>query len=138
MTQETKVCSKCKLEKSVEFFWKRKDRPIGYRPACKECSSSYHSEWHFQNKDSVRKRSICKRYSLSSSQYDEMMTRGCDSCGSFSDLCIDHNHSCCNGEFSCGKCIRGILCRGCNIAEGWLNSDPQKAILLARYMEKFL
>lgn len=28
--------------------------------------------------------------------------------------CIDHDHNCCPGRFSCGKCIRGILCKSCN------------------------
>jgi hypothetical protein len=28
--------------------------------------------------------------------------------------CIDHDHTCCPGERSCGKCIRGVLCMQCN------------------------
>ena len=27
---------------------------------------------------------------------------------------VDHNHACCPGQKSCGKCIRGILCGWCN------------------------
>ena len=27
---------------------------------------------------------------------------------------IDHDHRCCPGSESCGKCIRGILCSSCN------------------------
>jgi hypothetical protein len=28
--------------------------------------------------------------------------------------CVDHNHGCCPGKRSCGKCIRGIICSSCN------------------------
>ena len=33
----TKLCSRCKIEKDVEEFYKRPDRPIGYRSDCKKC-----------------------------------------------------------------------------------------------------
>ena len=44
---------------------------------------------------------------------------------------IDHNHACCPGIRSCGKCIRGLLCHNCNTALGNLHDSIdllQKAI----------
>lgn len=33
-------------------------------------------------------------------------------------LGIDHDHHCCKKYGSCGKCLRGILCRRCNVLVG--------------------
>jgi hypothetical protein len=36
---------------------------------------------------------------------------------------VDHDHSCCPGKKSCGKCIRGLLCFSCNLGIGFLQED---------------
>jgi hypothetical protein len=50
-------------------------------------------------------------------------------------LCIDHDHRCCKARRSCGKCIRGLLCSGCNL--GHFGEDPSVLRRAAAYFEKW-
>jgi hypothetical protein len=38
-------------------------------------------------------------------------------------VCIDHDHSCCSGETTCGRCVRAILCDACNKLLGNARED---------------
>lgn len=38
--------------------------------------------------------------------------------GSEQSFAIDHDHQCCPGTESCGRCIRGLLCQYCNLSLG--------------------
>jgi hypothetical protein len=35
---------------------------------------------------------------------------------------IDHDHACCPGKRSCGRCLRGLLHRTCNVAVGYFET----------------
>jgi Recombination endonuclease VII len=39
---------------------------------------------------------------------------------------VDHDHGCCPGSRSCGKCIRGLACEPCNRGLGAFGDDPER------------
>lgn len=39
---------------------------------------------------------------------------------------VDHDHSCCRSERTCGQCIRGLACRNCNQGVGVFLDDPER------------
>lgn len=48
----------------------------------------------------------------------------------------DHDHACCpSGSQGCGECVRGILCRACNLALGMVKDNPETLRALALYLE---
>ncbi|MCY7286676.1 MAG: endonuclease VII domain-containing protein [Cryobacterium sp.] len=51
-------------------------------------------------------------------------------------LVVDHDHSCCPGKMTCGLCVRGILCRPCNVGLGILGDDPDRVLAGHRYLTK--
>ena len=75
------------------------------------------------NKKLVAKQLMVRKYSLSAEDYEKMynVQEGkCKICKTVlpARAHIDHDHSCCPGKASCGKCIRGLLCTNCNTGLG--------------------
>lgn len=50
---------------------------------------------------------------------------------------VDHNHACCSGEKSCGKCVRGLLCTKCNIMLGGSRDSIENLKSGISYLEKY-
>lgn len=47
---------------------------------------------------------------------------------------VDHNHACCDSDYSCGECIRGILCHMCNKGLGHFQDDVRRLSQAAEYL----
>jgi hypothetical protein len=50
---------------------------------------------------------------------------------------VDHDHACCPGVRSCGQCVRGFLCDGCNLGLGAFKDSPVAMRAAIRYVEAF-
>ena len=59
----------------------------------------------------------------------------CEKSGTWKTLVVDHDHSCCDSQFSCGKCIRGALCRTCNTVLGLLKEDENIIMSVISYIK---
>lgn len=78
---------------------------------------------------------ISRRFGFSAEQLVEFYADGsCNVCGTTQDLHIDHDHGCCSGNRSCGACVRGLLCRACNLALGYLKEDPERVSQMLKYV----
>lgn len=48
---------------------------------------------------------------------------------------VDHDHSCCRGERSCGTCVRGLACFSCNVGIAKFGEDPERLRRVADNLE---
>lgn len=131
-----KICYRCKKEKSLDEFYARIAR-------CKECQAEYQREYRARpgNREKKNLNRKLHKFNISKEMYDAMveLQEGlCAICGEANpdgrSLAIDHDHSCCDYDGSCGKCIRGLLCGGCNKGMGLLRDNPRLLIKAAEYL----
>jgi hypothetical protein len=86
-----------------------------------------------------------KKYGLTRDDYvdlEKSQNGVCKICGEAEKynkrLSIDHDHSCCKGSTSCGKCIRGLLCSTCNKVLGQVNDNATILQNMVKYLNKQL
>lgn len=138
-----RVCKKCSVEQPEEQFrLKKKNNGKAYREwTCKSCVSARNKAWDKAYKEKHGRPRVDPtylRHGLTKEQYEAMMEQQQGICAnpacSNEATVIDHDHTCCPGKRSCGKCVVGLLCSGCNTAEGLLESNANKALGLAEYI----
>lgn len=47
---------------------------------------------------------------------------------------VDHDHRCCPGSKTCGKCVRGLLCSDCNLLLGKARDDEKILLKAVGYL----
>jgi hypothetical protein len=83
-------------------------------------------------------------YKMTLDTFLKRSANGCEICGNKPErnLHVDHDHNCCNGRKSCGKCVRGIICNRCNTAvdkmeDGLMRADYPEYEAIKQYLEEY-
>lgn len=59
----------------------------------------------------------------------------CMTCQKYRARAVDHDHKCCPGKTSCGRCVRGLLCGNCNTILGRQRDDAEVFLRMAGYLQ---
>lgn len=110
-----KHCIRCDQWKTEEFFTTAKSSCDGLHSWCKKC----HSEHQRMRLYGLTPQCITRMLEAQDNQCCICAVEFDD------DFRIDHDHDCCPGITSCGKCIRGLLCRHCNSGLGNFRDSPR-------------
>ena len=146
-----KICIDCKLPKEV--FYRGRN---SCRDCCTLISGAYakanpgkvaanHAAWSKRNPGRMKqigRRSHLKKYGMDDHSFHCMLEKQgglCAICLSVlgddtKDIHIDHDHSCCPGVKSCGRCVRGLLCKDCNRGLGLFRDNPVSLENASRYI----
>lgn len=162
MISNAKPCSKCKEIKALGEFHKNKKSKDGLSYICKYCALAKTKKWYQGNKEKHAQRQklweednfsqrkiyyrnyrLKKNYGLSIEDFEDLLNSQdgkCKICGTDNpaghNWCVDHDHNCCPGERTCGKCIRAILCNTCNVKLG-IVEDLDFLNLARNYLKEY-
>lgn len=107
------------------------------------CATHHRSVKKTRSKSAHDKR-VQSVYTLPPNMYDvlyEAQGGTCAIChiatGARKRLSVDHDHACCPGPESCGKCVRGLLCTNCNRnVLGYLREDIDALTRAIEYLRR--
>jgi hypothetical protein len=120
----------------------------GVRRVCRACNIENGKNWRIGKTDKrdpmyVWARNLRNTYNITPTQWQIMydlqvgVCAICENPEISSRLHVDHNHSCCAGSKSCGKCIRGLVCSSCNNGLGRFKDNPALLRNAANYLERY-
>lgn len=141
--RNAKQCVECGAWKFRNGNWSEKawtDSSLCRGCSCRKTAISRRKH---NDRSNLQKAYNIAKFGITIDQYNEMWDAQngcCASCGrpeadcGTTRLAVDHDHSCCSGKKSCGKCVRGLLCSQCNTAAGLLGDDLRRIESLYNYI----
>lgn len=153
-----RTCRDCKQDLPLEAFqkyWHKNVQDYRYTLRCKPCRGTHRRG----RRDGYDKRNAKRNelYRTDAEYRAEIKRRGsiyrygvdieellagqgglCALCGTDDALgkgwMVDHDHKCCPGTKTCGKCTRGVLCAPCNLGLGQFGDDANRLMSAAAYL----
>lgn len=113
---------------------------LSHVKVCRTCTEQARTKWKKDNPEYWIAHQK-KRHGLSEEKYNEILLIQNFSCA----ICknpfiagepprIDHDHLCCESAYSCGKCVRGLLCISCNWGLGSFKDSETNLANAAEYL----
>jgi hypothetical protein len=140
----SKVCRACNLNQPLDDFPLHPRGKDGRTAKCKRCTNGQRRERRASNPEYRNSNYIFAAYGVTKEWYDNKLAdQGglCAICGLPPTpgirLCIDHDHACCPGRRSCGKCVRGLLHTKCNASLGSFGDSVTALRLALNYLESY-
>jgi hypothetical protein len=131
------VCKDCKTENPALTLPMARPAPHP-GPRC----YSHHNQRKRELRLANHGRRVQSVYGISAQQYAallEFQGGRCAICrratGARKRLAVDHDHSCCRGPSSCGRCVRGLVCGPCNDVLAHFRDDPHTFAVGAGYLQ---
>jgi hypothetical protein len=123
---------------------KHNARAKAWREANPEKWAATTKAWREANPDRVKANSIRTKYKVEWQTLWDQQQGLCACCGEAMlregreklSAVVDHDHKCCSGSTSCGKCVRGLVHWRCNLVLGYADDEPDLLQRAAAYLVK--
>lgn len=111
------------------------------RRVSREKAKQYRDKWNAENPNYFKINDLNRLYKLTLEQFNQLFEKQKGLCS----IClnplikanVDHDHNCCSGKITCGKCIRGLLCDGCNTALGRFKDSEEILQRAINYLREY-
>jgi hypothetical protein len=126
---------------------------LGTKSLCNRCRYSkeaperktYMEAWRDRtgHTERLRWRHLASKFNLTREAFAELVEAQGDRCaicgadepGGKGSWHVDHDHSCCPGVYTCGGCIRGLLCHSCNLGLGAFRDNRETLMRAIGYLD---
>lgn len=128
------IKGRCKRHYNASY---KRARNQPWSGACNTCGTGIRKGNQYCAEHSKRAAYMKSRYGVTQEWYEAKLKEQGDACAICKTpkgdefFCVDHDHACCTGQQSCGKCVRGLLCVNCNwlLGQARDNADTLRAAL---------